>query len=485
MDSELLALAIGWHVFSFYWRRRAFYRVIHARQARRRRRSNPARARAQSYICRPSLPLINHSPWSILFGSGDDRALMTATGFTFRAFNRLLSDFEPLYHLYAPTLWRQDHSGKIIYIKRRSARGRPRSVEASTALGLVLMWLRSRSAYWTYSLIFGMTKSNIGIWLNFGVFMMKKAMKSAHCARIELPGRELLQSYVDAVYRMYPSLPDCWAMVDGLKLALAECGDVVIQNAYYNGWVHGASISNVFVFAVCGCIAMCSINAPGSWHDSQVAESGGVYDKIAAIYEKYGLNVIADSAFPRGSKGGIVRSNKINEAGPQTHAEISRDQSLTSARQPAEWGMRALQGAFPRLTCTLPYEERGFRKAFIGLVVRLHNARTRLVGVNQIRAVYMRELLELDASSEFQDLTLEQYDEIPFADRHGLRVCDGFQLSFDWCQCHWPLQIHTIKKIHAAACMHPVCIPCMTAPKLSFRHLLFVCCFQRHSVLSR
>jgi hypothetical protein len=52
--------------------------------------------------------------------------------------------------------------------------------------------------------------------------------------------------------------------------------------------------------------------------------------------------------------------------------QVAFDQQLLSYRQTAEWGMRAIQGAFGRLRVPLPVEE-DRRSNILELVVRLHN----------------------------------------------------------------------------------------------------------------
>jgi len=54
--------------------------------------------------------------------------------------------------------------------------------------------------------------------------------------------------------------------------------------------------------------------------------------------------------------------------------------------------MRAFQGSFPRLKERLIYEERGERKLFLHLKVVLFNARTRMVGLNQLLHTFMASL---------------------------------------------------------------------------------------------
>ena len=64
----------------------------------------------------------------------------------------------------------------------------------------------------------------------------------------------------------------------------------------------------------------------------------------------------------------------------------------TSLRQAAEWGMRQIQGAFPRLKDRIQYEENGERRCYLVLMCLLYNMRLELVGLNQIRNVYARHL---------------------------------------------------------------------------------------------
>jgi len=64
----------------------------------------------------------------------------------------------------------------------------------------------------------------------------------------------------------------------------------------------------------------------------------------------------------------------------------------TSARQASEWGMRALQGSFPRLKDRLLYEDRGERKLILLSTVWLFNLCARRVGINQILSSYMPHL---------------------------------------------------------------------------------------------
>ncbi len=69
-------------------------------------------------------------------------------------------------------------------------------------------------------------------------------------------------------------------------------------------------------------------------------------------------------------------------------------------QQSAEWGMRGFQASFPRMKDRFDYEECGERRIVMKLYVLLFNLRSRLVGINQIRNVYM-PWLECEVNKEY------------------------------------------------------------------------------------
>ena len=81
-------------------------------------------------------------------------------------------------------------------------------------------------------------------------------------------------------------------------------------------------------------------------------------------------------------------------------ANIDVKRAATSMCQAAEWGMRAVQASFPRLKDTRPYEEFGERRIILTCMFLLYNCWAWLVGINQIRNVYL-PFLANDANMEF------------------------------------------------------------------------------------
>ena len=80
---------------------------------------------------------------------------------------------------------------------------------------------------------------------------------------------------------------------------------------------------------------------------------------------------------------------KLPEDADQRKYMIQLSRSVLSYRQTAEWGMRELQGSFGRLRIPLEAGDMERRADLIESCFRLHNLRTRLVGINQIRSVYV------------------------------------------------------------------------------------------------
>lgn len=143
-----------------------------------------------------------------------------------------------------------------------------------------------------------------------------------------------------------------------------------------------------------GEIIFCSLNAPGSWHDSRVAAN--IYRKlIEDTPENHFL--IADTAFPRtlqSIQGRIHAPMKQGEKLPDNPRDrakaLALNADLVNCRQAAEWGMRAIQGSFGRLKIPLPISNEKRRKTLLQVVFRLHQVRVQLVGINQIQTVYTK-----------------------------------------------------------------------------------------------
>ncbi|KAH9944896.1 hypothetical protein B0H21DRAFT_436067 [Amylocystis lapponica] len=80
------------------------------------------------------------------------------------------------------------------------------------------------------------------------------------------------------------------------------------------------------------------------------------------------------------------------------------NRQLLSYRQTAEWGMRGLQGSFGRLRLPLDIHRIKRRQSLLENCVRMNNVRARLIGISQIRNVYMPIWKDGDGDGVWEDL---------------------------------------------------------------------------------
>ena len=99
---------------------------------------------------------------------------------------------------------------------------------------------------------------------------------------------EEIQEYQAVVRDNFPALDGAWCVMDGLKIPIQRSGDELTQNAYYNGWLHAHFVGCMMAFAPSGIIVACTLNAPGSLHDSFIAQNGGLYDQLKAVFNTAG-----------------------------------------------------------------------------------------------------------------------------------------------------------------------------------------------------
>jgi hypothetical protein len=253
-------------------------------------------------------------------------------------------------------------------------------------------------------LIFGMTCSNLCMYLRFGRRMIVKVLKRDSLAKIAIPQNKDIASYTESDGAIYPLLSDVWSTIDWLKLSLQQSGNTKIQARYYSGWMHGHYVTSVFVFCPDGTFPIAFFNVPGSVHDSQVAHWGRVYDKLGAMYNDTSRKCTIDSAFGKVNRPFLIKSLQDYLVSTMaTHKEqrldIQRKQQATLMRQAAEWGMRTIQSSFPRLKDTFVYDDTGEHPILMNMVRLLYNLRARTVGISQIKNVFMIHL-NVDANKE-------------------------------------------------------------------------------------
>ena len=119
---------------------------------------------------------------------------------------------------------------------------------------------------------------------------------------------EKIGLWVEAIAAKYPDLDNVYLAVDGLKQRLQKPGDDRVQNYIYNVWTSNQNINNLFAVAPNGIIATCVLDAPRLIQDSTVADFGGIYTLLTAVYDRNGGKVVMDSAYARADYDFILKS---------------------------------------------------------------------------------------------------------------------------------------------------------------------------------
>jgi len=347
----------------------------------------------QGKIRRQALHHPSESSFAKLFNSLQDDALITMCGFDHASFASLHEKFKIEFDKYTP----YSRDGRIRKVQSQQEsekrRGRPRLLSSMHSLGLALAWTRTQGSYAVLQIIFGLTPGQLSLWLRFSRRLVVKVLWNDPLAKVTVPNDVEIREFEAAIASKYPALTNCWGAMDGLKLRLERAGNQRVQNMFYNGWTHDHYVSNLFLFSPDGKIRACYINAPGTLHDSTMANMSMVYTMVDEIHHRVGSKIVVDSAFASDGRPSLYKShqNNFDRRGNQRQNPILHRQA-TSVRQLSEWGMRGLQGSFPRLKDRLKYEERGERRIILEMVVLLYNFRASTVGLNQIQSTFMPHL---------------------------------------------------------------------------------------------
>ena len=163
---------------------------------------------------------------------------------------------------------------------------------------------------------FGVTSTPMYLWLKFSRRVLLCVLQKHPLAAVTDPSSTEIHEYINAIGAKYPVLlPEkVWGAADGLKLLLAKSNNWAIQNRNYNGWTADTYVSSVFVFAPDGRIRICILNAPGSWHDSQISDYG-VYEKMEQLFNLYGAKIVVDSAFNLAANIYMIKSSQQDPIG--------------------------------------------------------------------------------------------------------------------------------------------------------------------------
>ncbi|KAH7919021.1 hypothetical protein BV22DRAFT_1108214 [Leucogyrophana mollusca] len=280
-----------------------------------------------------------------LYEGGNDRAFITTMGLDVESFHCILNNTLPT------AVPRASHC----------------SLDPAGALGLVLQYLNSTMRKVSLMQIFALIPSMVScyIWL---LDILLCTLKKFPAASIQWPQGGKFQENNNLVVARHNLLTGALGTMDGLNLPVEVADDHKIKNATYNGWLHAHFVSSVLAFVAEGIVIACRLNAPGSWHDSRVAQP---------IYEKLHMET---------PEAPIKEGQRLPADPVEQWQLLAFDHQLLSFHQLAEWGVQGLQGSFGCLRVPLDINFCDKRGDLLEICVQLNNVRARLVGINEIRS---------------------------------------------------------------------------------------------------
>jgi hypothetical protein len=98
--------------------------------------------------------------------------------------------------------------------------------------------MQTKGALNVLQLVFGLTYSNLSVYLQFGIWLIVETFCNDPLVRVAILSREEIETFKVAFSKCHLLLNDCRAIMDGLKLYLQVSGNLEIQERFYNGWMH-------------------------------------------------------------------------------------------------------------------------------------------------------------------------------------------------------------------------------------------------------
>ena len=325
--------------------------------------------RNRTKLHRVALVAPHESPWNRLYLYGDASSFLTMTGLSREAFT-LLHD--------------------VLFANEQPQRlGRPQMMTSTAQLGLYLFFIGSTMGIKHLCLIFGITPTVCSKVINKMLKLVVQKLRRHPLARVQFPTPDKMAEFARMIHSHEPEVDDVIGFLDGLALTTECCPEIVVQNSMYSGYHSDTMVNNVFAYGPDGKVFLCAVNFPGSWADGSI--TANILPYIRSNIHQY--KICVDQGFPRSGDAREILVGPISRAqagrlAPNLRPYLLRLSNVyTSLRQASEWGMRALQGTFPRCKKRLPGNPEK-RKLVIQSIVLIHNFRTEIVGLNQIKTVF-------------------------------------------------------------------------------------------------
>jgi hypothetical protein len=226
-------------------------------------------------------------------------------------------------------------------------------------------------------MIFGITPSTCSDIINKMLSRVVCKLIRHPLARVQFPDAEKMEYFARLIHQHEPEVDDVIGFMDSLSLISVCTLEILEQNAMYSGYHSNTMVNNIIAYGPDCKVFLCAINFPGSWHVGSI--TAYILPYIRKMIGSYKMCV--DQGFPRSRDAALILVGAISRRQAVCLAADLRAYLLkifniyVSLYQASEWGMRGLQGTFPRFKKRLPGNPSKW-KLVIQSIVLIHNFRT-------------------------------------------------------------------------------------------------------------
>jgi hypothetical protein len=248
-------------------------------------------------------------------------------------------------------------------IVTRRRRGRPHSLGPVGYLGLL--------QYKHLCLIFGLTLTVCGKAINWMLRRTVRLLNDHPFAKVRFPDDLKMSEFPNMVKARELLAEDVIGFMDEVLFQTECTSERMEQNAFYCSYDCNTMVNNVFVFGPDGKVFFAAVNFPGSWANGSL--TARFFHQMIGRFK-----ICVNQGFPRGGDASGMFLGPVSKwQARRLHRNVCNyllriSNVHTSLRQASEWGMRRMQGTFPRCKKCLPGDDE-MRCLVLDAIVLVHN----------------------------------------------------------------------------------------------------------------
>jgi hypothetical protein len=181
--------------------------------------------------------------------------------------------------------------------------------------------MRTRGLLNVLQLVFGLTYTNLSVYLRFGLRLFVETFRDDLLARVSIPSAEEIKLLKEASAVQHPLLTDCWAT---MVASSSFCNNRRMQTSKNVTTMAGrtTTTSRSYFFYPDGTIPIAFFNVPGLVHNSQVAEHGNIYGKLEDVFWLTGAKCSINLAFGQVNREYLYKLSQdlFGSSAPTRHA---------------------------------------------------------------------------------------------------------------------------------------------------------------------